>query len=154
MLTLESSTVGTIAYVAQARSGATDPNPGDNIASAIVAVVAQPSVGPTVIQVRRIADTRKGSQFVLAFDQSLDGSSVQNLANYTLVAPGPDGRFGTRDDRRQPLASAVYNASTRTVVLTTRFRLPRNQRLQLTATGISRGQFRAILNGSRVVSQS
>jgi hypothetical protein len=173
-LAVESATPGTVSDAAEAMGVATDPNPADNIASAVGAVVPPPSVGPTVVAIRRIGDTRKGSQFVLGFDESLDVSSAQNRANYTLIEPGPDGRFGTRDDRPQVLVSAAYNASTRTVVLTTRLKLPKNQRLELIASGagpqgianssgqplntgpsgISTGPFRAILRGSKVVQQS
>jgi hypothetical protein len=52
--------------------------------------------------------------------------------NYRIVAPGRDGKFGTRDDRVIRLKSATLDPSGRTVVLTPAVRLSLFRAFRLT----------------------
>ena len=66
----------------------------------------------------------------------MDPTTAQDLRNYRFVAPGPDRRFGTRDDRMVRLRSARYDRSSRSVMLIPRCRLPRNLPLRIIVNGI------------------
>ena len=57
----------------------------------------------------------------LTFGSDLDPARAEDVRNYVLIAPGRDGRLGTRDDVRMPIA-ASYDAATRVVTLVTRSR--------------------------------
>ncbi len=101
---------------------------GDNSGFVPIFVTAAPissatgssasSAAPTVTNVTRVGSGRQATQLVVAFDQALQATTAQNLANYRLVAAGADGRFGTRDDVPIRLSSAAYNAANNTVTLT------------------------------------
>jgi len=73
----------------------------------------------------------------VAFTGSTDAASATNVRNYRLVAPGRDGRLGTRDDVVLRIASAVYDEALHTVVLRPRSRLswPAARPLGLTVLG-------------------
>src|SRR5207248_3193884 len=58
---------------------------------------------PEVVNVTRFGIHHQPTQIVLTFNGALDPAQAQNLANYRLVAPGPDGKFGTADDRVIPI---------------------------------------------------
>ena len=74
---------------------------------------------------------------VLNFNLPLDAARAQNLASYTLISAGADGRFGTADDRLISLKKATYKASNKTVTLTPTVALPKTQAYQLTVNGTS-----------------
>ena len=59
--------------------------------------------------------------------------SCEDLRDYHLVAARRDKRFGSRDDRRVALASAIYDAAAHTVTSIPLGKLP-NQKLQLSIT--------------------
>ncbi len=67
----------------------------------------------------------------------LQASSAARRTNYALVAPGRDGRFGTRDDRAMPLERVSYEPRMHTI--TVRFRplaaLGGGRQLRLQARG-------------------
>ncbi|MEO6809398.1 MAG: SdrD B-like domain-containing protein [Isosphaeraceae bacterium] len=71
----------------------------------------------------------------LAFSDALDPAQATNLANYQLVSPGRDGKFGTRDDRTIPIRSATYDPATQTVILAPTARLQLGHFFQLTVIG-------------------
>ena len=75
-------------------------------------------IGPTVVGLNRSGIHHQPTHLVLTFSEPLDPSRAQYLSDYTLVAPGHDGRFGTRDDQVICINSATYNPATRTVTLT------------------------------------
>ncbi len=55
------------------------------------------------------------------FSSDLDPARAEDARNYVLIAPGRDGRLGTRDDIRVPIAVS-YDAATRAVTLVPRSR--------------------------------
>src|SRR5262249_18598641 len=62
-------------------------------------------------------------------------AAAASRANYRVTAPGPDGRFGTRDDRVIRLRTATYNPANRSVTLRPMLRLPFRKIYRLTAAG-------------------
>lgn len=75
------------------------------------------------------------TRLMVTFDQSMAPSTTSDARHYTLIAPGRDGRFGTRDDRTVHLRSVKYNASTRMATVTPRPLLPRTSRFRLVVSG-------------------
>jgi hypothetical protein len=71
----------------------------------------------------------------LAFSDALDPVQATNPANYHLLSPGRDGRFGSRDDRAVPIRSITYDPATQTVTLTPAARLQLGHFFQLTVNG-------------------
>lgn len=71
----------------------------------------------------------------LTFSEALDPARATNLANYRLVAPGRDGKFGTRDDRVIRVRSATYDPAALTATLTPVARLQLGHFSQLTVNG-------------------
>jgi hypothetical protein len=90
---------------------------------ALSVTVAAPSVPPgnltppTVVMLQRVGIHEHLTHLVLTFSEALDPATAQNLSNYQIIDPGPDGRFGTRDDRTVAVLSAVYDAALHTVTL-------------------------------------
>ena len=76
---------------------------------------------------------------VLTFSEDLDRARAANLANYHVVTPGRDKRFGTRDDKVVALLSAVYDPTAWTVTLVLRKKLTVSGQYQLTVNGTSPG---------------
>jgi hypothetical protein len=106
------------------------------------AALAAPAdrTGPTVVNLQRFGLHRAPTRFVLSFSEDLDPARAEDLGNYRLLVPGPDGRFGTRDDRTLRLRSASYDPATRTVTLApARRRLPLFRRYILVARGTGAG---------------
>ncbi|MBI1324184.1 hypothetical protein GC170_13500 [bacterium] len=96
----------------------------------------QAAAAPVVTGLARYGYHQQPSILVVSFSQDMDSQSASRLSNYLLVSAGRDGRFGTRDDRGVPLASAIYDTSTRTVTLSPASRtLPLHQLYRLTITG-------------------
>ena len=92
---------------------------------------------PTVSSLRRFGFHAQPTVLVLTFDASMNPTRAEDTANYELVAAGPDGRFGTRDDRRISFKSAIYNAPLRTVTLVPPRRLSLHKVYRLTVNGES-----------------
>jgi hypothetical protein len=74
-----------------------------------------------VTDVSRQRNRRGRTQIDLTFGSDLDPARAEDVQNYVLTAPGRDGRLGTRDDVRVPIA-ASYDATTRVVTLLARSR--------------------------------
>jgi type VI secretion system secreted protein VgrG len=72
---------------------------------------------PIVTNLVRFGYHAQPTTLVASFSQALDPTAANNVGNYGLTSAGPDGRFGTRDDRNIALASAAYNAQANTVTL-------------------------------------
>ncbi len=80
-----------------------------------------PAVPPATIgQVREKALQGSIQRIVVTFSDAMDRQSARNSAAYWLVVPGPDGRFGTGDDRRVRVRVVSYSAASHTVKLTPR----------------------------------
>jgi uncharacterized membrane protein/transglutaminase-like putative cysteine protease len=70
--------------------------------------VATLTAGPRVIQVSRFGYHATPTTYVIQFSAPLDSARAENVANYRIV--GPDGRS-------VPVASATYDAMSKTVTL-------------------------------------
>ncbi|MFM7132262.1 MAG: FG-GAP-like repeat-containing protein, partial [bacterium] len=80
-------------------------------------MLVQPSAAPVVTNLVRYGYHAQPTTLVATFSQPLDATSAGNVANYVLTSAGADGRFGTRDDKNIPLASASYNTASNSVTL-------------------------------------
>ena len=80
-----------------------------------------PETGPQVTNVSRQRNRAGRTRIDLTFGSDLDPARAEDVRNYVLIAPGRDGRLGTRDDVRVPVA-ASYDAATRVVTLVSRSR--------------------------------
>ncbi len=148
---VQSGAPGTLVSTATVASDASDPATADNTATTSVTVVpifivepppppAPDTVGPTVSRVAQGPDTKaKQTTVVLTFSEELDRTRAASLANYRLVTPGRDKRFGTRDDKVVALLSATYDSTARTVTLVLRKKLTVSGQYQLTVDGTSAG---------------
>ncbi len=95
--------------------------------------------GAKVVSLQRFGFHAQPTRLVVGFSEGLDAARAQNPANYQLVAPGRDGRFGTRDDVRIGVSSARYDAASRTVTLHPIRRLNLHRVYQLTVIGTGAG---------------
>jgi hypothetical protein len=90
---------------------------------------------PTVLIVQRHGVHLKPTTIQVFFNKPMDATSAQDLADYRLVAPRPDHRFGTRDDRVIRIRAAQYDATLDMVTLRPSRRLPLHRTFQLTISG-------------------
>lgn len=114
--------LGPVTNTATATSSQPQTVAGSNTATATVQVIeAAPIViatAPTVTSVRRQGRGLQPARIVVGFSEAMDELSTERLANYRLISAGLDRRFGTADDRRIAIRSAVYNDSAQSVRLT------------------------------------
>jgi hypothetical protein len=99
-------------------------NPADNAVQATVHTVP----APAVTHLTAVTPIPVGSSIALVrlnFDAPLDPTSAEQVANYRVIGPGPDYRFGTRDDVTYTVTSANYDSATNSVLLTLLSPLPR-----------------------------
>ena len=159
---LTSGAVATITIVARPRragfytnaatvasTGSVDPDASNNTAIRSFTVPAQvppspppDSTPPYLVSLLRFGVHAAPTRLVFTFSEQLDPSRAVDLANYRVTAPGPDGRFGTRDDRPIRLLAAYYDAATFSVTLLPARRLNWHLRFLIivngsTATGIT-----------------
>jgi hypothetical protein len=92
-------------------------------------------VPPEILKVVRHGVHFQATTLVVTFTRAMDAASVENLANYRLVAAGPDHRFATPDDRGIRIESVHYDAATHTATIRPRPRLPLHRTFQLTILG-------------------
>src|SRR5262249_25075386 len=85
-------------------------------------------------QTRKLSRKKTAKVLVVKFSGALDRGHAQELNGYHLVAAGKDKKFGTRDDKAVPLASATYDSRAHTVTLALRGKKLPNQALQFTIT--------------------
>jgi hypothetical protein len=100
-----------------------------------VRVQASAFASPSVQGLQRFGFHAQTTHLLVTFDSVFDLSRADASTNYVLLAPGPDGRFGTRDDRTIRIKSAIYDASTNTVTLTPSRRLNLHRRYELIVNG-------------------
>ena len=74
-------------------------------------LLVQAAAAPVVTSLVRYGYHNQPTILVAAFSQDMNAQSASNLANYVLTTAGRDGSFGTRDDVRIALRSAVYDTS-------------------------------------------
>jgi len=95
-------------------------------------------VDRTAPQIRNIELTPFGraiGQLRLTATEPLDAALAEELRNYSLLDPGRDGRFSSRDDRQIPVTSAVYDSALAAVTLSARG-LRQNRFYQLTVSSV------------------
>jgi len=98
--------------------------------------LVQAAAAPVVTSLVRYGYHNQPTSLVVAFSQDMNAQSASNLANYLLTTAGRDGRFGTRDDVRIALRSAVYDTVTHVVTLTPMARtIPLHRPYRLTVNG-------------------
>ena len=128
----------------------------DGVLSSVAATVALnvvpapttgDTIGPHVMGLQRFGFHAQPTVLVLSFDEGLAPAGASNPANYRLVAPGRDGRFGTRDDVVFALRSATYDPISATVKLLPKRLLLLRQRYQLAVHGGPEGLTDAAGNG-------
>jgi hypothetical protein len=98
-------------------------------------VMTQWAEPPTVMNLERFGVHLRPTALVVTFSQPMDASRAASRAEYRLIGPGPDHKFGTRDDHRIRIRSARYSAATDSVVLRPVRRLPLHDKFQLTVKG-------------------
>ncbi|MFM7128294.1 MAG: hypothetical protein ACKO0V_02930, partial [bacterium] len=86
-------------------------------ASVPYSMVVQAVGAPIVTSLKRFGYHAQPTTLVASFSQPLDATAAGNVANYVLTSARADGRFGTRDDKNIPLASASYNTASNSVTL-------------------------------------
>ena len=87
---------------------------------------------PTVTGLMRSGSRRLPTGLVLSFSTFLDPAGARLVRNYLLVRTRPTGQI---DSRPIPIASAVYDSTSRTVTLTPRRRLSLHLYYRLTVNG-------------------
>jgi uncharacterized repeat protein (TIGR01451 family) len=118
-----------------------DPDESNNASSVVVTVRVPPiappvdTAAPRVVSLRRLGYHLQPTRLVLTFSEPMDPARAIDLRNYRLVAPGRDGRLGTRDDRPIRLRAATYDPARRSVTLFPARRFPLRLRVQLTVDG-------------------
>jgi hypothetical protein len=90
---------------------------------------------PTVANLQSFGVHLQPTTLVVTFSQPMDAARAESLAEYRLIGPGPDHKFGTKDDHRIRIRSARYNPATNSVVLRPVRRLPLHDTFQLTVKG-------------------
>jgi uncharacterized repeat protein (TIGR01451 family) len=101
------------------------------------AITSQPTNnGPQILQTVRVRGAAHTARFRLTFNESLDATSAEDLRNYRLFIPGPDGRFGTGDDVRVGIRAAKYDPIARIVSLTTTRRLSAHATVEVRVDGV------------------
>jgi hypothetical protein len=93
-----------------------------------VLVTVQTVPAPAVTHLTAVTPIPVGSSIALVrldFDAPLDPTSAEQVANYRVIGPGRDYRFGTRDDVSYMVTSANYDSATNSVLLTLSSPLPR-----------------------------
>jgi hypothetical protein len=88
-----------------------------------------------VSSVQWTGTTQSITQIFVTFNRPLTTSTSINPANYSLVNVGPDGRYGTLDNRAVPMTVAMYQSSSQIVALTPSQPLPANQFFRLWING-------------------
>lgn len=96
--------------------------------------VTQFAAPPSVIGFQRLGVHRQATRLVLTFDQDMSPNGITNASQYLLAPRSPLGRFGV-NGRFVKVRSAVYDAESRTLVLTPNHPIPLRQVFQLVVNG-------------------
>ncbi len=72
---------------------------------------------PVVEDLVRFGFHAQPTRLVVTFSVDIAPASVEDVSNYSVIHSGRDGVFGTPDDRTIPIASADYEAASRSVTL-------------------------------------
>ncbi len=90
------------------------------------------------------------SGLLLRFSGELIASPAANLRNYRVVNAGRDKKFGTRDDRSFAIRLArILPADSKTISITFRTALPKNDDYRLTITGLTEKKTGKLIDGDK-----
>lgn len=109
--------------------------PGGSTIVSNPASVVWPAIPPTVTGLHRLGVHARPTQILVAFSEPMEPIRAGDPTRYRLLAPGPDRRFGTGDDRAIPMASAMLDEGGTVVSLMPSRRLPLHRTYQLTVLG-------------------
>jgi hypothetical protein len=98
-------------------------------------VMTQWAGPPTVTNLERLGVHLHPTTLVVTFSEPMDAARAASRTECRLIGPGPDHKFGTKDDHRIRIRSARYNPATNSVVLRPVRRLPLHDKFQLTVKG-------------------
>jgi hypothetical protein len=96
-----------------------------------------PYLPPTVMNLQPLGVRARPPSIVVTFSSAMDVVRAESLTNYRLASAEPDRRHGTRDGRA--IRSARYDATSKSVTLRLRRRLPLNSAFRLTIIGTPPG---------------
>ncbi|SIN94835.1 conserved repeat domain-containing protein [Singulisphaera sp. GP187] len=92
--------------------------------------------GPSVQEIRLYGPASSIQYITLFFSEKLNSVTASSAAGYQLYDVGPDGRFGTADDRPVPLLPPSYDPTNNTVTLVPVSPLLANRFYYVQASGI------------------
>jgi hypothetical protein len=72
---------------------------------------------------------------VLVFSSDLNAKTAEDRGNYTITAPGRDGRFNDSRAEAIPIDSAIYDPATKSVTLIPHVRLKLRRHYLLVVSG-------------------
>ena len=93
-----------------------------------------PAVQPVAVQ--PVLAKTKITAVTLTFSDQLYPASATNMGNFTVVTPGSDGKYGSKDDKKVVISSISYNVSTRTITITFKTAVTSTPGLQLKANNL------------------
>jgi hypothetical protein len=109
----------------------------------VVTPASSPPPNTPLVTVSSVQDVLNKKHLVtqinVVFSGAVNTSEADSAAIYALVAAGKKGSFTARNAKAIRLRSAVYNAATNTVTLTTRKAFALRQAVRLTIDGIAPG---------------
>jgi hypothetical protein len=119
----------------------TDASTAFTVVAQIIPPPPADVTGPTIRGLSTLSPRRRRtiSGIDLSFSEPLDPARGENLGNYSLLASGPDRRFGNRNDRAVPIRLASYDPTTQRVTLLLARPQARNQAYRLTVFGTTVG---------------
>ncbi len=89
------------------------------------------------VSVKGIMAGPKLAGVTVVFNGPLSAATAQSLANYTVVSAGKDGKYGTKDDIKVALKSALFNGSTSTLTLKFKVAQATTSGVQLVGRGLA-----------------
>jgi hypothetical protein len=113
----------------------------ENLSSREEAQVPPATIAPPVIKTLADLQKRLGDiPLERIWYRPAPGTATEKARitrNYKILAPGLDGRFGTRDDKVFAITASAYNSATNAVSLTPKRRLDLHRRYLLIINGSS-----------------
>ena len=133
-LTLSPQVPGQWVNTALATAREPNPSPDDARSSQTITVVDTRDLRLT--DQHRQGSGARPTSIVLRFNKPLDPASAAMPSHYCIIGPGPDGRIGTRDDRRIRIKRIDYDPAGLAVTLRPAARLCLNRTYFISVRGI------------------
>jgi hypothetical protein len=112
-----------------------DADPATNNNTVTATTVVSPVPLTTFATLQPVTPKRGNTELILTFAGTLDPTRASKVSEYRLIAPGRDGRFGTRDDVVIPIRSASVDAAHDELVVVLSRRISKTQRYRFTVNG-------------------